>query len=127
MSQPIVTSLEAFPKKLSVIEKLPLEIRLKIYNLLLNAESVRQPPDQYLVRKYKFETAILSVNKQIYREAYDMLYHDNHFIVVSCKWEMIHTIMSNYEVAAIAGNRPNLVAKFKVSFPVLRKVVSVLC
>lgn len=65
--------------KLSAFEKLPLEIRRNVYAKLLKAENVRQDPNYLLVRKYKFKTAILGVNRAIHREAYEVLYHDNHW------------------------------------------------
>lgn len=102
-------------KKLSTFEKLPVEIRRKIYDELLKADRVREPPDQFLVCDYHFKTAILGVNKQIYREAHETLYHDNCFIVVSCNWEWIYKVMANHEVAAIACDKPKLVAEFKVT------------
>ena len=101
-------------KRLSPFEKLPLEIRRKIYATLLNADDVRQPPDHNLNREYKFETAILRVNKQIYGEAYTALYYDNHFLVVSSNWDLIPTAARSHEVATIASTKPKLVAKFKV-------------
>jgi len=102
-------------KGLSTFEKLPVEIRRKIYGELLKANRVRQPPDHLLVCNYHFQAAILGVNKQINREAHDMLYQDNRFIVVSCNWEMICEVMGNHEVAAIACSKSKLVSSFKVA------------
>lgn len=105
---------------LSTFEKLPVEIRRKIYDNLLKANRVRQPPDQYLVCNYHFQTAVLGVNKQIYREAHDTLYKDNRFIVVSCNWELISKVMINHEVAALACGKSKLVSNFKVAGWTLR-------
>ena len=46
------------------------EIRQKIYVELLRAENVRQPPNEDLVCVYRFETAILAVNKKTNYEAW---------------------------------------------------------
>lgn len=119
----------------STFEKLPLEIRSKVYEELLKADNVRQPPNQNFIRDYHFETAILgrcyhepllspllkslmqiqrrshpsvmavyltspyfyevdadlaiAASTQIHDEAYNTLYRDNHFIVVSCNSESI--------------------------------------
>ncbi len=102
-------------KGLSTFEKLPVEIRRKIYDDLLKANRVRQPPDHLLVCNYHFQTAVLGVNKQIHREAHDTLYQDNRFIVVSCNWELISKVMANHEVAAIACGKSKLVSSFKVA------------
>lgn len=93
-------------------ERLPIEIRRQIYSSLLTADKVRQPPDKLLVCSYHFDVAILCVNRKIYQEASDMLYNDNRFVVVSCDWEMIFTIMSNHEVATVCKDQ-KLVARFK--------------
>jgi len=107
-------------KALSPFEKLPVELRRKIYDDLLKANLVRQPPDHFLVCNYHFQTAILRVNKQIHREAHVTLYRDNRFIVASCNWESIYKVMANHEVAAIACDKPKLVSNFKVAALTLR-------
>lgn len=98
----------------SAMEKLPLELRRQIYHELLKAENVRQPPNKHLVRDYRFETAILRVNKRLHGEAYDVLYGGNTFVVVSCNWAMITTILTEHQVATLARSSPKLVANFKV-------------
>lgn len=67
-----------------------------------------------MVRHYHFEAAILSVNKNLHNEAWPVLYWENNFVTVSCNWEHIHKMMTTYQVAAIAGTKPGLVATFKV-------------
>ena len=93
-------------------EGLAIEIRRKIYSHLLISDKVRQPPDQHLIRYYRFETAILCVNKKIHLEASHMLYNENTFITVSCDWDLIFTVMKNHEVAILC-DKPKLVARFK--------------
>ena len=41
-----------------------------------------------------------------------MLYNENTFIIVSCDWEMIITVMKNHEVAILC-HKAKLVARFK--------------
>lgn len=94
------------------LDKVPTEIQRKIYINLLKADHVRQPPDEYLVRSYHFHTAILSANKRIYQIAHPILYQENHFIVVSCSWEVVCETMTNHEVATVSAKR-DLVARFK--------------
>ena len=120
-------------KEVSTFEKLPLEIRLKIYNELLNANKVRQSPDQGRVRqyisintvgkpgiseaiecRYEFSTALLRVCKKIYNEAYSTLYHNNYFIVVSTNSQRISEHLLDHCVASLGCGQPQSVQKFKV-------------
>lgn len=107
--------LELKSKKLSKFEKLPKELRRKIYEHLLKAENVQGPPDDELVCYYKFETSILAVSKQIHQDTWPILYQDNQFIIVSHNWDDIFTLLNEYEVAPIASTKPKEVAEFKVS------------
>ncbi|KAI4205612.1 MAG: hypothetical protein LQ346_001396 [Caloplaca aetnensis] len=94
------------------LDVLPVEIQRNIYASLLKADCVRQPPDQYLVRHYRFHTDIMSVNKRIHYIARSVLYKENSFIVVSCNWETFFTTMTNHEVAVVSSDR-NHVARFR--------------
>ncbi|KAL8758143.1 MAG: hypothetical protein Q9184_004011 [Pyrenodesmia sp. 2 TL-2023] len=94
------------------LDRLPVEIQRNIYINLLKADYVRQPPDQYLVRNYRFYTAITSVNKRVHAIARSILYKENSFIVVSCDWEAFLTTMTNHEVAVVSATRDH-VARFK--------------
>lgn len=96
----------------ATLEGLPIELRRKIYSHLLISNKVRQPPNEHLICYYRFETAILRVNKKIHLEASHMLYNENTFITVSCDWGMILTVMKNHEVAILC-DKPKLVARFK--------------
>lgn len=102
-------------RKLSTFESLPLEIRRKVYDELLKADHIRQPPNGLMICHYKFETAILVVNKKIHSEAHNTLYYDNRFIVVSTNMDCFHACMEDHEVAAIACTKPKAVALFDVS------------
>ena len=95
-----------------IFEGLPIELRRKIYSHLLISDKVRQPPNEHLIRYYRFDTAILCVNKKIHLEALDMLYNENTFITVSCDWDQIFIVMKNHEVAVLC-EKPKLVARFK--------------
>ena len=75
-----------------------------------------------MVRQYHFETAILSVNRKLHHDAWPVLYRENHFVTISCTWEHIFSMMTNYQVAEIAGSKPRLVANFEV-----RKIAVVIC
>ncbi|KAL8907166.1 MAG: hypothetical protein Q9207_001588 [Kuettlingeria erythrocarpa] len=94
------------------LDLLPVEIQRNIYASLLKADCVRQPPDQHLVRHYRFHTDIMSVNKRVHEIAHSVLYKENSFIVVSCNWEEFLTSMTNHEVAIVSSDR-NHVARFK--------------
>lgn len=61
---------------------LPLETKFEIFSHLLLAENVKVPPskvDQF----FKFETAILRVNKQLYGEAFAYLNTRNTFVLIT--------------------------------------------
>ena len=80
------------PRKKSTFEGLPLEIRRSIYGYLLKAKGVRLPSTShhyYCLHRYNFAVAVLRASKQICNEAYDMLYHENHFTTVTCYWEKV--------------------------------------
>lgn len=101
-------------RELSAFEKLPAELRLKVYEELLKAEKVRQRPDNYLARPYRFDTAILCVSKKIHDEAWPVLYRENQSITVSLNRANVWKTMTVFEVATIAVSKPKLVARFKV-------------
>ncbi|KAL8712727.1 MAG: hypothetical protein Q9225_006887, partial [Loekoesia sp. 1 TL-2023] len=94
------------------LDKLPAEIQRLIYVNLLEADYVCQPPNEYLVRSYHFHTAILFANKRINEIAHPILYHENHFVLVSCNFDKIFEDMEKHGVAAVSKKR-NLVARFK--------------
>lgn len=96
----------------TTLESIPIELRRQIYTHLLKADHVRQLPNKFLICSYRFETAILSVNKKIHQQASDILYNENQFVTISCDWDIILTVMSNHEVAIVCGE-PNLVGRFK--------------
>ncbi|KAL8994244.1 MAG: hypothetical protein Q9188_007120 [Gyalolechia gomerana] len=94
------------------LDKLPTELQQAIYVNLLKADCVRQPPNQYLFRPYKFRTAILLVSKRIHYIAHDVLYKGNRFIVVTSDWEMIPGALIMYQVAFVPAKR-HLVTSFE--------------
>lgn len=74
---------------------LPRELRDQIYGYLLDSAytRVKRPEDgldehnkYYTLQSYKFETAILAVNREIHGEAEEYLYKNNIFIVASLAW-----------------------------------------
>ena len=74
---------------------IPRELRDQIYGYLLDSAytRVKRPEDgldgyndYYTVQAYKFETAILAVNREIHDEAEGYLYKNNVFIVASLAW-----------------------------------------
>ncbi|KAL8937225.1 MAG: hypothetical protein Q9216_004534 [Gyalolechia sp. 2 TL-2023] len=93
------------------LDKLPAEIQREIYSNLLKADRVRRPPNQSLARRYRFSTAILRVNKRIYQIAYNILYQENRFILVTSDWEVIFGAMIMYRVGCVHAKR-NLVKRF---------------
>ena len=102
-------------RQLSTLEKLPLEIRRRIYQFLLKADSVHQSFNNQMVREYHFQLAILRVSKQIYGEAYDMLYRDNAFVAIFFNGLSSHfwANLGNYGVAALGRTIPDIGAQFK--------------
>ncbi|KAL8668339.1 MAG: hypothetical protein Q9168_007026 [Polycauliona sp. 1 TL-2023] len=97
-----------------VLDRLPTEIQRLIYVNLLKGDLVRGPPDENLVRSYRFHTAILSVCKSIHAIAHRILYQENHFAVVSGNYDygwMIQTLKVHR--VAIISAKPAIVARFK--------------
>ncbi|KAL8828426.1 MAG: hypothetical protein Q9170_006607 [Blastenia crenularia] len=94
------------------LDKLPAEIQRLIYVNLLKADYVRQPPDEHLVRLYKFYTAILLVNKRITDIAHRILYQENYFVVVSCNFHGIYSAVEEHGIAAIT-KKPKSMSRFK--------------
>ena len=80
---------------------IPRELRDQIYGYLLNStytrvvRSGRDNDENYeeyhTFQAYKFETAILAVNRQIHNEAEEYLYKNNVFIVASLEWPRFAT------------------------------------
>lgn len=89
-------STAATQEQMSPLAKISPEIRRKIFTHLLKADSIWQSPDRYLVREYRFHSAVLSVSKKIHDEAHEMLYSENHLVTISSNWELIFTCTINY-------------------------------
>lgn len=75
---------------------------------------MKQPPDEYMVRHYRFETGILRVNRLFYNDAWSILYRKNHFVTVSSNWEKIIEHCYNHQLAVLGWAKPEAVAGFKV-------------
>ncbi|KAI4177318.1 MAG: hypothetical protein LQ346_007699 [Caloplaca aetnensis] len=104
------------PSKSSLaLNRIPVEIQRNIYAYLLESDSVRQQPHKHLIRSYRFETAILSVNKHIHQISHDVLYTDNKLIVISCNWEAMPRALNIHGVAGVSINESN-VASFRQHF-----------
>ncbi|KAI4092449.1 MAG: hypothetical protein LQ339_007930 [Xanthoria mediterranea] len=95
-----------------LLDRLPTEIQRLIYVNLLKADLVREPPDEYLLRSYRFQTAILSVSRRIHAVAHPILYQENHFVVMSGNYagDMVESLMGNR--VAIISAEPATVARF---------------
>ena len=98
---------DGLPVLSRTLEGLPVELRRKIYSYLLISDQVRQPPDQLLIRSYRFETAILSVNKRINTEASEVLYNENKFVTISCKYilPLLFPFSADIEVMSHGGSK----------------------
>ena len=64
-----------------------------------------------MAHTYKFETAILRINREIRREACDVL-ASNLFVVVSSKWPLLDSLKHHYDLPIITENQ-NLVTRFQ--------------
>ena len=81
---------------MSRLSSLPPEIRLMIYNYVLEPEPicvgsstlprVHRIPGTVEVHTYRFHVPILFTNKEIYREARACLYKKHHFVSCSLQW-----------------------------------------
>ena len=76
------------------------ELRDQIYGYLLNSAYTRvirsdqdcdDDEEHHTLQAYKFETAILTVNREIHDEAEEYLYKNNVFIVASFEWPRFAT------------------------------------
>ncbi|KAL8903057.1 MAG: hypothetical protein Q9207_004189 [Kuettlingeria erythrocarpa] len=118
------------PAKLSLaLDRIPVEIQRNIYAYLLDSDSVRQRPNKHYLRSYRFETAILSVNRHIYQISHDVLYRDNIFIVVSCNWKAMTRFLYLHGVAELSINESNVSAfrqhflRLHIAFPPSFKII----
>ncbi|KAH7122647.1 hypothetical protein B0J11DRAFT_608133 [Dendryphion nanum] len=83
---------------MSSITALPLIIRVKIWRYLLVSNSVREPPNQYLVKHYAFQVNILCLSHQIGNEAKHVLFAENVWVKVHWDLKQASTLMTNHEV-----------------------------
>lgn len=98
---------------LSAFERLPLEIRQMVYKYLLKAEYVRQPYFLPLRKWYFFHIAILSCNRKLHRETWEVLYNWNHFVVLSCPADWTFDLLNWSIILTYACENSRLVSKFK--------------
>lgn len=82
--------------------ELPAEIRDQIYHQALSSDNARRPPEKDdEPASYKFDLAILQVNKQVYHEA-KKAFQDNVFVKITTPWaESIGHISSEGRVPII--------------------------
>ncbi|KAI7469127.1 hypothetical protein KC357_g6570 [Hortaea werneckii] len=102
---------------------LPRELRDQIYGYLLSHEYTKMPPyytrpavargrlseankrDMSAAHTYRFHVNILSVNKQLRKEATEELHARNDFVVVSWKWEELGETLHAYDLPIITDNQ----------------------
>lgn len=79
---------------------------------LLHAGYVRQPLNKYAFKPYRFSTAILRANKNLYYETQEILFRVNAFAKIYISSQGAFMEMRDYEVAIVC-NKPDQVARFK--------------
>ncbi|MCJ1242157.1 hypothetical protein MMC14_010164 [Varicellaria rhodocarpa] len=92
-----------FTKDKSYLEQLPLELREIIYaNLLLSNHVKCSSSDSSTVR-YKFQPAILGVNRTIRLETKQMLYEKNALVLVSINFKNIFKLLERERLPLISN------------------------
>ncbi len=64
-------------------------------------------------RTYCFQPSILSTNKAIRKEAFD-IFVKNHFVVVSYKWELVEKLLHSFSLPIVTENQAHI-ARFRHS------------
>ena len=106
---------------LSVLEKIPGEIRNQIYEYLLSAEYatiVENDTDGYSVesmletRSYKYNTNMFQVNRKIGQECQEFFHHKNRFVRISTNSETVLACAMRNVPVVIPQDADNFSAQF---------------
>lgn len=88
---------------------LPLELRTRIYELLL----VEQKPIQLVIRSHELTLGLLRANKMVYQEARALLYSKNHFDFVPMRDRAVVQFLGR-----ISPENASCIRHLEITFPV---------